>query len=334
MFQTETNTDQLLEEQHLIGALLKDKDFAYKVAKSQNDAYYIGMGENPPVFLEDGEETKLIEKSVKEEKIAMNLAGFYALECGLGALCGRNGENPTDWLQRIVGGEMDVQDISLLNHFANATWKAGQPFRGLDRITRPVFTVFSLLPQEEVAKDFVQIQTAAEKLLVSLKAIRSASSGDQMICLRDLIQDETYALEMAMYLAASYYTGQNQEAPPFISKEEELATVSKSAKEEKIAMNLAGFYALESGLDYLAHIQNKLPSDILRSITDGTIIPSDSQLLCRYANATWKAGQPFRGLYRITREVFTPFDLLSEEDKNKDWAQITDAAAIVLGELA
>jgi len=333
MFQTETKTDQLIEEQHLLGALLKDKDFACRIAKSQNDAYYIGMGENPPVFLEDGEETKLIEKSVREEKIAMNLAGFYALECGLGALCTRNGEKPTDWLQRIVSGELDVQDVSLLNHFANATWKACQPFRGLDRINRPVFTVFSLLPQEEVAKDFVQIQTAAGKLLVSLDATSAESAEDQMISVKNLIQDETYALEMAMFLAASYYTGQNQETPPFISREEEQATVSKSAREEKIAMNLAGFYALESGVDYLAHIQNTRPSEILRCITGGTILPSDRQLLCRFANATWKAGQPFRGLDRITREVFTLFDFLSEEDKNKDWAQITGAAAIVLGEL-
>jgi hypothetical protein len=34
-------------------------------------------------------------------------------------------------------------------------------------------------------------------------------------------------------------------------------------KEEKIATNLAGFYALECGLSYLATAQKKLPSAVL-----------------------------------------------------------------------
>ena len=333
MLHNRTSSDQFVAEPYLISHLLKDKDFAYKVAKSQNDAYYAGIGENPPAFLEAGDEKKTVDKSAKEEKIAINLAGFYALECGVGALCERDGEKPTAWLARIIGGEMDVQDIFLLNHFANATWKAGQPFRGLDRITRSVFTVFSLLPQEEKEKDFVQIQNAAVKLLMSMDAIRDASAGEQMDFIKGLLQDETFTIEMAKFLAAAYYTGQNQESPQFISEEEELATVTKSASEEKIAMNLAGFYALESGVDYLVSIQNRLPSEILRSITGDTIIPAERQLMCRLANATWKAGQPFRSLDRITREVFKPFDLLSEEDKSKDWAQIAGAAAIVLAEL-
>jgi len=54
------------------------------------------------------------------------------------------------------------------------------------------------------------------------------------------------------------------------------------------------------------------------------IIPTsvdDKILLQRFANATWKAGQPFRGLDRITRDNFVPFYFLQMK-KLKDWVQI------------
>jgi hypothetical protein len=53
-------------------------------------------------------------------------------------------------------------------------------------------------------------------------------------------------------------------------------------------------------------------------------------LFSRFANATWKAGQPFRGLNRIERETFTPFFFLSETDIDKHWVQIKAATAKVL----
>lgn len=56
--------------------------------------------------------------------------------------------------------------------FANATWKAGQPFRGLNRITRPTFTSFYFLGEADIEKDFVQIKMAAEKLLPLLQQTR------------------------------------------------------------------------------------------------------------------------------------------------------------------
>jgi hypothetical protein len=55
-----------------------------------------------------------------------------------------------------------------MKRFANATWKAGQPFRSLDRITRKTFTCFDLLPPEEVEKDWMQIKAAAIKLSAAL----------------------------------------------------------------------------------------------------------------------------------------------------------------------
>jgi hypothetical protein len=49
----------------------------------------------------------------------------------------------------------------LLARFANATWKAGQPFRALGRISRANFIPAALLPQQELEKDFVQIRAAS-----------------------------------------------------------------------------------------------------------------------------------------------------------------------------
>jgi len=50
-------------------------------------------------------------------------------------------------------------------------------------------------------------------------------------------------------------------------------------------------------------------------------------LLARFANATWKAGQPFRSLSRITRDNFRPAVLLSDDELKKDFDQIRAAAA-------
>ena len=107
----------------------------------------------------------------------------------------------------------------------------------------------------------------------------------------------------------------------------------KSALDEKIATNLAGFYALESGTDYLVSTGNRLPFEVLRSIADGTISTADKDLFCRFANATWKASQPFRGISRIERLTFAPFYFLNEADIDKDWVQVRAAARAVLSKL-
>ena len=95
----------------------------------------------------------MLKKRFREEKIAINLAGFYAVECGVGALIEQGGQTPVYRLGEIVHNTLDSNKALLLKRFANATWKASQPFRGLDRITRDIFMPFDLLPKEEVKKD-------------------------------------------------------------------------------------------------------------------------------------------------------------------------------------
>jgi hypothetical protein len=53
---------------------------------------------------------------------------------------------------------------------ANVAWRAGQPFRALERLTRPVNMSFNQLPANEKEKDRVQLQAAAKFLLEQLAA--------------------------------------------------------------------------------------------------------------------------------------------------------------------
>jgi hypothetical protein len=322
-----SKTENINEELTKINGLLQDSSFALVVAGSQDANYYVSQGQKVPAFFEGSD--SILKKSFKEEKIAINLAGFYALECGIGALIEQNGKTPVYWLQQIADKTLDSNNAMLLNRFANATWKASQPFRDLKRLTKDNFISANFLSAEEIQKDADQITAAASFLLDSLNTVSNAPIDAQFEKINQLLKDKQYALQMASHMEAAYYKGQNQPVPEFLSPAEETAVIEKSAKEEKMAINLAGFYAVECGVSYLSSVQNKLPSDILKSIVNDSIGEKDKELLERFANATWKAGQPFRSLDRVTRNIFMPFDLLPKDEVKKDWDQIKSAAAIV-----
>jgi len=311
-------------------ALLQDPEFALEMASWLDAAYYKGQGEPVPDFLTEEDKTAVKEKSVAEEKIAMNLAGFYALEAGLGVLVERTGESPTAILGKIVDGTLPEEDMLLLARFANATWKAGQPFRALDRITRDAFIPAAMLSQAELEKDFVQIVAAAEKLLEKMQGVADADTTVQLQTVKGLMQDPEFALEMASWLDAAYYKGQGEAVPDFLTEEDKTAVKEKSVAEEKIAMNLAGFYALEAGLGVLVERTGESPKAILTKIADGTLDQKDMLLMARFANATWKAGQPFRALDRVTRDTFIPAAMLSQAELEKDFVQIVAAAEKLL----
>ena len=166
-----------------------------------------------------------------------------------------------------------------------------------------------------------------------MQDLSDAGIKEQMERLRSLLQNEKYAFEMAEFLDSSYAANIRQPVTPFISAGVDTTIIMKSVKEQKVATSIAGFYALECGVAYLAAKNKLLPSVILRSIADSSYNEEDKMLLARLANATWKAGQPFRGLNRITRETFTPFYFLNEEDIEKDLVQIRSAARRLLSAL-
>ncbi len=311
-------------------ALLQSPDFALEMASSLDAAYYKGQGQTPPAFLSAEEETKTADKPYKEEKIAINLAGFYALEAGIGVLSEQTKETPTAILDSIVKDARPEADMLLIARFANATWKAGQPFRALNRITRDTFRPAALLSNDELKKDFTQIKAAAEKLLEKMQPVKDQPREAQLKALQTLLQSTDFALEMASWLDAAYYKGLGQTPPPFLTDEEQTKVTAKPVREEKIAMNLAGFYAVECGLGVLSERSGETPIAILEAIAAGRRSNEDMLLLARFANATWKAGQPFRSLSRITRDTFRPAALLSEDDLKKDFDQIVAASAKLL----
>lgn len=312
---------QIKNQLSVLNILLQDSSFAIKVAAAQEAAYYQAQGKETPKF--DSNTTAAIIKSAMDEKIGTNLAGFYALECGIGALVEQQGNTPVYWLQKITHHQLGTAETTLLNRFANATWKAGQPFRGMARIKRDNFIVAAFLSNEEIQKDQDQIIAAANKLSDSLKDVANAPAPAQFKKISELMKSKTFALDIAMHMEAAYYTALKKTVPLFITTTD---TILKNAFEEKVATNIAGFYALECGLTYLATEQHRLPSDVIATIIDGSINNADKQLLERFANATWKAGQPFIGLHRITKENFTPFYFLSAEEIKKDWVQIITVA--------
>lgn len=326
-------SDQIQSELSKIDSLLKDAAYNEQMARTLDAAYYKGIGQEAPPFILPAEDSAVKQKSLKEEKIATSIAGFYALECGIGWLCSQSSLTPVEWLNKIKDHTIDSATISLLNRFANATWKAGQPFRSLDRITRPTFTVFNFLPQDEVVKDEEQIQTAAVKLLSAMQDVKDSGTKKQMEQIKVLMQNKDFALQMADSMNNAYKVRQKLPAANFLTPEDDTATIIKSVKEEKIAINVAGFYALECALNYFAAAKNKLPSQVLQSIIDGTISSDDKMLSQRFANATWKAGQPFRGLDRIQRNNFVHFYFLTDEEIEKDWVQIKAAAEKLLKDI-
>jgi hypothetical protein len=329
----ENMQNSIQNELNKIDSLLRNATYNEDMAKALDAAYYKGTGKGAPPFLAAGEDTATKQKSLKEEKIATNVAGFYALECGIGWLCSQSDQTPVEWLNKIKESTVDSATVSILNRFANATWKAGQPFRSMERIMRPTFTVFNFLPQDEVKKDEEQIATAAAKLLSAMNEVKDSSTDAQMKKIRTLMQNKDFALQMADSMNTGYNTRQNLPADKFLSAEDDTVTITKSVQEEKIAINVAGFYALECGLNYFATAKNELPSQVLQSIVDNTISVDEKMLLQRFANATWKAGQPFRGLDRTTRDNFVPFYFLTDEEIEKDWVQIKAAAEKLLKDI-
>lgn len=321
--------DQRMAEFQKLDSLIRSESFSYEMARALDSAYAATNNLPRAEFLSPGEDTANIKKTVGEEKLATNLSGFYALECGVGLLSDRTRKKPTEILSEIVGNKLDSSSIDLLNRFANATWKAAQPFRDLKRITRPTFRVFNLLPPDEVKKDYDQIRSAASKLLFSMQDISGSSAEAQMERIRSLLQSEKYANEMAAFLDSAYYANNSKPAVPFTAPGD-TAVIHKSARDQKIATNVAGMYALDCGIVYLATQTMQLPSTLLRMVTENKMSKEDMMLLARFANATWKSGQPFRGLTRITRETFTPFYFLTEADIEKDLVQIRSAAAVLL----
>src|SRR5947209_8640887 len=106
-----TNDKQTLSELSKLNELLRDSSFAVKIDNYHDTDYADATGAKQSTSAEES----LIRKSFKEDKIATNLAGFYAVECGIGAICKETGKKPVDILKQIVENRLDSNHVLLLN---------------------------------------------------------------------------------------------------------------------------------------------------------------------------------------------------------------------------
>ncbi|KIC96260.1 hypothetical protein OI18_00380 [Flavihumibacter solisilvae] len=290
------------EELDKLKQALLDRDFMTGVARAQEAAYYDALGQAVPSFISAEDSSQVILKSLRDERIAATLSSFYALECGISAMTRRKrGTTPLTILQQVEAWRIDTTSKLLLRCFADATWRTGQPFMSLKSIVK-------VQPNYEV-----QLRLVAKKMIADLEDVAGGSCQMQTKKIRHLMQDSTYMHKMAEYI------------DPAILKTE-TGIIERSKYEEKVATNLPGAFALECGITFLAKTKQQLPSALIRSINENTISEEDMMLMCRFANATWKSSQPFRGLNRIKGSTFIPFSQLSDEEVEKDRVQIRSAA--------
>ena len=137
--------------------IIRDRQNLIEVANRCDKAYAEGVG-HPEWYTPFGEE--------QPEKVAQNYAGAQAVMSGVGAIChlrrGKLDKIGLKILWQIINNKLKPEEHDLLLRFSNATWGAGQPFRGGNLSRADHVNMFDLLPYEEVLKDYYQVRAAAE----------------------------------------------------------------------------------------------------------------------------------------------------------------------------
>lgn len=106
-----------------------------------------------------------------------------------------------------------------------------------------------------------------------------------------------------------------------------------SEDSEKLAINLAGLTSVVAGLSVIALLRDcKLEDifiDILSDIVSDNIANDDDKILLNLANLSRNAQQPMRERF----DKINIFDLLPQDEAEKDMIQIQTSAAILLNGL-
>jgi hypothetical protein len=129
--------------------------------------------------------------------------------------------------------------------------------------------------------------------------------------INQLLKNKQYALDMAVIWAA-YYEGQHKLFPYFFHPRKIQPSIRKALK-KKLAINLAGFYALECGK--LPAISKQTPSDIFKSIINDSI--AERQTIIRtFLPQPVKPVSPFVVLTESPQHIHA-LDLLPKEEVKK-----------------
>lgn len=143
-----------------------------------------------------------------------------------------------------------------------------------------------------------------------------------------IVQSVDSSVKLANAAELAYHVGTGGDPKAF--------TPFTADEAQRVAMNLAGSYAVETAASVIAAKRNsglvteEAFEKALRDMAEGKLLPTEQLVARLCANLAWKSGQPFRSLDRVTRAPMVDFNLLSEAEKTKDDDQIQTAAQTLL----
>jgi len=303
-----------------IKAIMQDWDKSIQIAKNLHDEHYRNQGLEITPFHYDPNEKEVYEN------IAMSTAPMIAMEAVLSYLVESKEQDPMRTIWALQKGTLDNESLLLAARLANLTWKVGQPFRSPDRIQRDCFIPAAQLSQEELLKDYDQLQAAATVFELNLeKGVEPTEAYDQQVhYMTRLMQDFEFMTNAARHIHYAYYKDTAQKPIKF-----EPGPVRKKVFEQ-ISKNLSGLYATECFIGYLCEQNTLTPKEALGKIKDKKLTDNEEKLAARFSKTAYKAAQLFISKDSIKKSGFIPAFLDTAYNYKLDLLQIEIAANLLL----
>ena len=148
-----------------LNRLLQRRSFGEELCQIGHNAYQTQIAHEAATTLF----TPGMSEPDRERLFATSIAPLYAIDSLITSKWLHHKTSPLAALDEIIEDASASQGVTDLGLLANATWKAGQPFRGLGRIERPVFRSLVTLGQEELSKDPILVKAMAIRLREALQ---------------------------------------------------------------------------------------------------------------------------------------------------------------------
>ena len=303
-----------------IKAIMQDWGKSIQIAKRLHDDHYNRQGLEVTPFHNDARDKEVYEN------VAMSTAPIVAMEAILSYLVESKEQDPMRTIWNLQKGTLDEQSLLLAARLANLTWKVGQPFRSPDRIQRDCFIPAAQLSQEELLKDYDQLQAAATVFELNLeKGVDPTESHEKQVnYMTKLMQDFDFMTDAARHIHYAYYKDTKQKPFRF-----DPGPVKKQVYEQ-IAKNLSGLYATECFVGYICEQNNLTPKEALKKIIDKKLTDDEEKLAARFSKTAYKAAQLFISKDNIKKSGFIPAFLDTEYNYKLDLLQIEIGANLLL----
>lgn len=150
----------------------------------------------------------------------------------------------------------------------------------------------------------------------------------------ELMKDMNFLIKVAEACNSSYYRNTGQEEQSLFDEQQKKSLLGISGQEkgidpktiESLAMNTAGFFAIQEAVFLISKKENVDPLVLLKEMVEDNMSEEQIDIAMRFAHATWLTGNAFRG--RFERPVVKAFDDLPQDEKDKDYHQIIAAAKV------